>query len=214
LTQALNNVILSKQLTIQNKIRDILIAQMPCQSLLLLDQELQPIYISDGFFNIFREWQKRFPNESIEDFKLPPELIARCRGLMNTNQPISGEGFQSIEISQMKGRNRLSINLMPINQMNGSPMFLISFIPHESFLLHSEPLQQIGLSKRELEVISLLFLGLKNLEIASRLFISELTVENHLRAIFQKLQVKNRTSVLKRVLNLISPMWWPNTEQT
>lgn len=55
----------------------------------------------------------------------------------------------------------------------------------------SEPL-----TKREKEIISLLFLGLSNKTIADRLYISEKTVKTHLNSIFRKLKVKNRSQVL------------------
>lgn len=50
-----------------------------------------------------------------------------------------------------------------------------------------------ALSKRELEIISLVANGLTNGEISKQLFISEQTVKIHLNHIFQKFGVKNRT---------------------
>ena len=49
------------------------------------------------------------------------------------------------------------------------------------------------LSKRELEVLTLVAKGLTNGEIAKKLFVSPETVKQHLHHIFQKLNVKNRT---------------------
>jgi DNA-binding CsgD family transcriptional regulator len=49
-----------------------------------------------------------------------------------------------------------------------------------------------GLTKRELEVLSLLSEGLQNREIASRLFLSEKTVDHHVSAILRKLGVPTR----------------------
>jgi tetratricopeptide (TPR) repeat protein len=48
------------------------------------------------------------------------------------------------------------------------------------------------LSKRELEVLSCLSIGLTDKEIADKLFISVTTVRTHCRRIYEKLQVKNR----------------------
>jgi DNA-binding CsgD family transcriptional regulator len=56
------------------------------------------------------------------------------------------------------------------------------------------------LSKREIDVVDLLFLGLKNAQIAEKLFISEITVKKHLQNIFTKVGVKNRTSLVNKVL--------------
>ena len=52
------------------------------------------------------------------------------------------------------------------------------------------------LSKRELEVLSKLALGLSNRDIAEQLFISEKTVRNHLSTIFSKLDVSSRSQAL------------------
>ncbi len=52
---------------------------------------------------------------------------------------------------------------------------------------------EIRLTKREKDVLSLLVKGNTNKEMAELLFISEKTVKNHLTSIFRKLGVKDRT---------------------
>lgn len=52
------------------------------------------------------------------------------------------------------------------------------------------------LTKRELEVLDLIYFGLKNHEIARKLSISPRTVENHIEKIFKKLGAKNRTEAV------------------
>jgi len=49
------------------------------------------------------------------------------------------------------------------------------------------------LSKRELEILTLLSSGLSNMEIAIRLYISERTVAKHVEHLFQKTAIDNRT---------------------
>jgi DNA-binding NarL/FixJ family response regulator len=49
------------------------------------------------------------------------------------------------------------------------------------------------LTKRELEVLKLLSVGMYNKEIAEKLEISERTVKNHVSNIFKKLEVTDRT---------------------
>ncbi|MCW9732123.1 LuxR C-terminal-related transcriptional regulator [Avibacterium sp. 20-15] len=51
------------------------------------------------------------------------------------------------------------------------------------------------LSKRELEILTLLSSGLSNAEISQQLFISERTVAKHVEHLFQKTQIDNRTSL-------------------
>lgn len=53
-----------------------------------------------------------------------------------------------------------------------------------------------GLSRREREVVKLVYQGLPSLRIADRLNISVRTVNNHLRSIYDKTGVHNRTALL------------------
>jgi DNA-binding NarL/FixJ family response regulator len=59
-----------------------------------------------------------------------------------------------------------------------------------------------AVSKRELEVLRLLQLGLTNREIAVRLRISAGTVRNHTSSIYEKLDVRNRLEAVARATAL------------
>jgi two-component system NarL family response regulator len=59
---------------------------------------------------------------------------------------------------------------------------------------------QGALSRRELEVLTLVAEGLNNRAIAERLFISESTVKNHVRSIHEKLQVHSRMEAVVRAV--------------
>ena len=54
----------------------------------------------------------------------------------------------------------------------------------------------LGLSARELEVMSLIAGGHTNGEIAAHLFLAEKTVKNHVRAIYSKLGVDSRRAAI------------------
>lgn len=55
--------------------------------------------------------------------------------------------------------------------------------------------EQYGLSKRELEVLSLVGDGLSNEEIGERLFLSPGTVRNYVSALLEKLSLRDRTQL-------------------
>jgi two-component system, NarL family, response regulator LiaR len=57
-------------------------------------------------------------------------------------------------------------------------------------------LSNLGISKREYEVLTLLGTGMSNQEIADALFISQNTVKTHTSRLFEKLAVKNRTHAI------------------
>lgn len=67
-------------------------------------------------------------------------------------------------------------------------------------------LAEIGLSKRELEVLELLGEGLSNQEIADRLFVSLNTIKTHVNRVYTKLEVNRRTQAVNKAkaLHLIS----------
>jgi ATP/maltotriose-dependent transcriptional regulator MalT len=75
-----------------------------------------------------------------------------------------------------------------------------------SKIIDEKTLENLGISKREYEVLTLLGTGMSNQEIADTLFISQNTVKTHTSRLFEKLAVKNRThAILKsKELGIIS----------
>jgi two-component system NarL family response regulator len=66
---------------------------------------------------------------------------------------------------------------------------------------HEGPPEGAGsLSRRELEVLTLVAQGLNNRAIAEQLYISENTVKNHIRNIHEKLQVHSRMEAVVRAV--------------
>ncbi len=76
---------------------------------------------------------------------------------------------------------------------------------NENFVLNISLVSQLELSKRELEILSLLAQGYSNQEIAAKLFVSLSTVKTHNQNLFEKLDVKRRTQAVEKAkrLNLI-----------
>ncbi|MBN7796628.1 helix-turn-helix transcriptional regulator [Parahaliea mediterranea] len=65
--------------------------------------------------------------------------------------------------------------------------------------LPPRPRQEVGITRREQDVVEQVASGLSNAQVASALGISIRTVENHLRAIYDKLGVNSRTQLIHRV---------------
>lgn len=72
--------------------------------------------------------------------------------------------------------------------------------------INEKEIERLGISKRELEVLTLMAQGLSNDEIASELFVSLNTVKTHSSNIFLKLDVKRRTQATEKAkrLNIIA----------
>jgi DNA-binding CsgD family transcriptional regulator len=71
--------------------------------------------------------------------------------------------------------------------------------------INQKEISNLGISKRELDVLQLMATGLSNEEIAEQLFISLNTVKTHSSNIFLKLEVKRRTQAVEKAkrLNII-----------
>jgi len=65
------------------------------------------------------------------------------------------------------------------------------------FVLNQTKLEELGITKRELEILTLIAGGMSNREIAERLFVSENTVKTHSSRLFDKLNAKRRTQAVQ-----------------
>ena len=73
---------------------------------------------------------------------------------------------------------------------------------NENFVLDTSLVAQLELSKRELEILSLLAQGHSNREIAAKLFVSVSTVKTHIQNLFEKLAVKRRIQAIEKARSL------------
>ena len=67
----------------------------------------------------------------------------------------------------------------------------------ETFTLNETRLRELGITRRELEILELIAKGFSNREIAEQLFVSENTVKTHSSRLFDKLDVKRRTQAVQ-----------------
>ncbi|WP_309640974.1 LuxR C-terminal-related transcriptional regulator [Flavobacterium sp.] len=76
---------------------------------------------------------------------------------------------------------------------------LVNDIP---FTVNEEVLSQLKISKRELEVLSLMASGKSNQEIAAQLYVSLSTIKTHAANLFEKLDAKRRTQAIETAKKL------------
>jgi len=69
-------------------------------------------------------------------------------------------------------------------------------------IINQAKIKELGISKREYEVLELIGKGHSNQEIAQQLFISESTVKTHVSNLLSKLDAKRRTQALKNAKEL------------
>ncbi|RDI13121.1 response regulator transcription factor [Flavobacterium sp. AG291] len=66
------------------------------------------------------------------------------------------------------------------------------------FIPNQTEIENLAISKRELEVLQLMADGLSNQEIAEKLFVSLNTVKTHSSKVYEKLEVKRRTQAVEK----------------
>jgi DNA-binding CsgD family transcriptional regulator len=67
----------------------------------------------------------------------------------------------------------------------------------EPFVVDEKKREDLGITRRELEVLGLIAQGMSNREIAGKLFVSENTVKTHSSRVFDKLGAKRRTQAVQ-----------------
>lgn len=73
----------------------------------------------------------------------------------------------------------------------------VPVLQNEPFQLNEEKLNELGITKRELEILQLIAGGLSNREISERLYVSENTVKTHSSRLLSKLNAKRRTQAVQ-----------------
>jgi DNA-binding CsgD family transcriptional regulator len=67
----------------------------------------------------------------------------------------------------------------------------------QPFRINENKLDELGITKRELEILELIARGLSNREISELLYVSENTVKTHSSRLFNKLNAKRRTQAVQ-----------------
>ena len=73
----------------------------------------------------------------------------------------------------------------------------VPVLSHEPFSVNEAKLRDLGITKREHEILALIAQGLSNREIAEKLFVSENTIKTHSSRLFDKLSAKRRTQAVQ-----------------
>jgi DNA-binding CsgD family transcriptional regulator len=73
----------------------------------------------------------------------------------------------------------------------------VSIPAGQPFVLNERKRENLGITRRELDVLELIAQGMSNREIAEKLFVSENTVKTHSSRVFDKLGAKRRTQAVQ-----------------
>lgn len=138
---------------------------------------------------------------------LLPALENMCQTMRSfkSDCPRSSELPTLRQTEEIEGRHMLVTGVLLPLLLSGEPRHVLvtmqwATTTHRSTL--SPPSRQLGISKREHEVIVYLNQGMTNKEIALQLNISTHTVKEYLKRIMTKTNRRTRAGILGRVMNL------------
>jgi DNA-binding CsgD family transcriptional regulator len=89
-----------------------------------------------------------------------------------------------------KRQERVIVKEVPVSSSVAAPI-------GEPFILDERKRKELGITRRELEILELIAQGMSNREIAEKLFVSENTVKTHSSRIFDKLGARRRTQAVQ-----------------
>lgn len=204
LTGVLEKTLLADQVTELKSILNATVKDLPYEGVIVLNEYFDPIYVSENasvmLNRIYAVQQKKKSWQ--EGVVLPENLILQCQRLReSTGGRDESQTAPKFELVTC-GKVQLSFCVRLIRHGEKSPLFLICFNESGPISSVSEQLKRIGFTSREVEVVFLVYQGMKNADIAKTLFISEHTVENHLKTIYKKMGVKNRTALIYRLIDV------------
>lgn len=173
--------------------------------MLLLDEDLHIIYQNSKAEEAFGKLKCSESAVNNED-SISSQLLRDCREIKAGLENCPAPGAIVPKHSVVKGPNhtRFSLTSQVLDQeldWEGSRLLLVSIEEHASANINAQHLMdKFHLSRREIDVVDLLFLGLKNAQIARKLFVSEVTIKKHLQNVYEKVGVGNRTALINTVL--------------
>jgi DNA-binding CsgD family transcriptional regulator len=174
--------------------------------MVLLDEDLHIIHKNQRAEEIFRQFRDSSAADWNDQSHAGPtaERLSRDEG---RSERVPAGGMMVPKQRTVKGPNRtlFSIRSKALEReagWEGTRLFMVSIEKLSPFggVNIRYLMDMFHLSKRETDVVSLVFSGLKNGEIAKKLFVSEITVKKHLQNIYAKVGVKSRTSLISRIL--------------
>jgi DNA-binding CsgD family transcriptional regulator len=172
--------------------------------MILLDECLKIVYRNPKADEIFDKFHVGDPAANPSD-PISSQFLKDCREIKTGLEHCPVGGMTTPRYSEVKGRNqtRLSLTSKALDKgssCEGSPMYIVSIQEQSPGKINPQYLMDtFHLSKREIDVVTLLISGLKNAQIAEELFVSEVTIKKHLQNIYDKVGVSNRTTLMNRI---------------
>jgi DNA-binding CsgD family transcriptional regulator len=181
---------------------DSITSEVTQKGIMILNKALKPVYLNrnaDSVLSVLRQGNAEQPGSV---WQLPQQLQEMCLEVGDNCGAKDSTGTAVRELTVIAdGRERnIWVRVRLMHPPGSKHVFLVFLGQDEMVLNKAQHLCELGLTRREREVASLVCEGLSNGEVADRLCISGYTVENHLRSVYAKTGVKNRTALSRRLM--------------
>ncbi|MCC7413200.1 MAG: helix-turn-helix transcriptional regulator [Gammaproteobacteria bacterium] len=196
LAAAVEKVDLLEGLAARQQVVDILAQDLRCAAVFMLDEKDRVLVANESAVALLQLPADGEPVHAA----IPGEIGACCRRL---REQMTRDGAERPEFSAgfrtRVGGAEIYGSVRAHRPAPGALRFLVYVDPRPQPVLQPQYLRRYGLSRREVQIVELVSLGLTNARIADTLGISARTVENHLRSIYTKVDVHNRTSLVSQL---------------
>lgn len=200
LLAAIQKIRMNMQLQKCNSTIDMLVSELPCQGIVVLDNDFVPVVIKGHIYDLIDDFGEQHNTTGSSLSRLPSEIYNCCKQwkALYRSTPMN-ELQEKIDFRIHRNEKVLKGYVRAVETDAQEIFFIVSLGEDEKDLVTSANLEKFKLSRREIDVVHLLSTGMTNQEIAQKLFISTRTVQNHLRSIFSKVGVHNRTSLISNL---------------
>lgn len=208
IAHALDYITLQYKHRLQSSILDI-IKDNGLRGLLILDDSMKPIFMNESARKICADIEERGAGWKGKGRpSVSPILMEDCRALKEARDKDPEEKpippiRRVVQIEKSRKRYALCSEIIDRHLCPEHDKLHVVSIDEVSDAVNTgrEKLHETyGMTRREMDILSLLSRGLKNAEIARELFICEITVKKHIHRLFEKVGVKNRTALLHKTL--------------
>lgn len=159
------------------------------QAVIALGQDGRVLSLDEGAWVMLRAYFGDSPSRGCE---LPDALLRWVRAHLASIETLGSGATDTVAFHVTLGSKRLTVRCVPAPQGSGCLLTL-----QEAALPTGESIaRQLGLTRREAEVLALAADGRTDQAIANELAVSVFTVRNQMRRIFSKLSVHNRSAAI------------------
>jgi DNA-binding NarL/FixJ family response regulator len=176
-------------------------------AMITYDAEGTPIYMNPGAQAIFSKYSTGTRTRTKPPYGLHPSVVKLLKNLYTSTlvarrrkRSQRTESEWTLPDGQVLKMLIIVLEKDPKDRQGNEYTLVMTQVPLKNLPFDPDTFAiRHGLSRREKELVTLIFQGFSNMEIGERMFISEHTVKVHLKHIFDKVGVKNRTSLIRKL---------------